>query len=205
MWIDHLAPLFILPDPMDDDAPVHGQPHVLDVTDFGADPSGRSLATTALQAAIDRATDLGGGGTVVLPPGVYRSGTLMLRSNVSLYLARGALLQGSSDPHDYPIDPGRHESAADASLPPDVRYHGRTMTFSRLLLVDHATNVRICGRGTIDGAGSVLRTRHGIAPNLLRVRESAPVAVRDVLFRNAAGLVAPRARLERRRLRRTSS
>ena len=60
------------------------------------------------------------------------------------------------------------------------------MTFSRLLLVDHATNVRICGRGTIDGAGSVLRTRHGIAPNLLRVRESARVAVRDVLFRNAA-------------------
>ena len=79
VWIDQLAPLFILPDPMDDDAPVHGLPHVLDVTDFGADPSGRSLATTALQAAIDRATDLGGGGTVVLPRGVYRSGTLMLK------------------------------------------------------------------------------------------------------------------------------
>ena len=57
VWIDQLAPLFILPDPMDDDAPVHGQPDVLDVTDFGADPTGRSLATTALQAAVDHATD----------------------------------------------------------------------------------------------------------------------------------------------------
>ena len=186
VWIDQLAPLFLLPDPMEDDAPAHGLPDVLDVTDFGADPNGRSLATTALQAAIDRAGGLSGGGTVVLPPGVYRSGTLRLRSNVSLYLAQGALLQGSSDPHDYPIDPGRHESAGDSSLPPDVRYHGRTMTYSRLLLVDHATNVRISGRGTIDGAGSVLRSQHGIAPNLLRVRESTQVTVRDVLFRNAA-------------------
>jgi polygalacturonase len=186
VWIDQLAPLFLLPDPMEDDAPVHGLPHVLDVTDFGADPSGRSLATSALQAAIDRAARLSGGGTVVLPQGVYRSGTLTLRSNVSLYLAPGALLQGSSDPHDYPIDPGRRESAADASLPPDARYHGRTMTFSRLLLVDRATNVRISGRGTIDGAGSLLRNQHGIAPNLLRIRESTQVTVRDVLFRNAA-------------------
>ena len=186
VWIDQLAPLFLLPDAMEDDAPVHGLPHVLDVTDFGADPNGRSSATSALQAAINRATGLSGGGTVVLPRGVYRSGTLVLRSNVSLYLAPGALLQGSSDPHDYPIDPGRHESAADASLSPDARYHGRTMTFSRLLLVDRATNVRISGRGTIDGAGRLLRTQHGIAPNLLRVRESTQVSVRDVLFRNAA-------------------
>ena len=104
VWIDQLTPLFLLPDPIEDDAPVHGLPHVLDVTDFGADPSGRSSATSALQAAINRATGLSGGGTVVLPRGVYRSGTLVLRSNVSLYLAPGALLQGSSDPHDYPMN-----------------------------------------------------------------------------------------------------
>ena len=186
LWIDQLEPLFVLPDPIEDDAPVHGAPDVLDVTDVGADPSGRSLATTALQAAIDHTTRLPGGGTVVLPRGVYRSGTLLLKSNVSLYLAPGALLAGSSDPSDYPIDPGRHESAADASLPPDVRYLGRTMTFSRLLLMDHVTNVQISGRGTIDGTGSFLRTQRNIAPNLLRVRESTQISVRDVLFRNAA-------------------
>ena len=187
VWINELEKLFVLPDPPEADPPIPGSAGVLDATDYRADPTGRSSATTALQAAIDHAADLAGGGTVLLPRGVYRTGTLTLRSNVTLYLAPGSLLQGSSDPADFPIDSGRHETAGDASLPPDVRYLGRTMTFSRLLLVDGARNVRIAGRGTIDGQGTSLRTHHNIAPNLLRVRESTNVAVEDVLFRNSAG------------------
>lgn len=123
---------------------------------------------------------------MLLPRGLFRTGTLTLRSNITFYLAPGSLLQGSSDPNDYPIDPGRRESAADASLPPDVRYLGRTMTFSRLLFVEAAENVRIAGCGTIDGDGTYLRTRRNIAPNLLRVRESEGVTIENVLFRNAA-------------------
>jgi hypothetical protein len=184
--INELEKLFVLPDPPEGDPPILGSAGVLDVTDYRADPTGRSSATTALQAAIDRAADLAGGGTVLLPRGVYRTGTLTLRSNVTLYLAPGSLLQGSSDPDDYPIDSGRHETAGDASLPSDVRYLGRTMTFSRLLLVDRAQNVRIAGHGTIDGQGTYLRTHRNIAPNLVRVRESTNVAVEDVLFRNSA-------------------
>ena len=186
VWIDQLEPLFLLPDPPEADARVSGSDGVIDVLDHGADPTGRVLATTALQAAIDRAAGLAGGGTVLLPAGVFRTGTLEIKSHVTLYLAPGAILQGSSDPRDYPIDPGRQESASDASLPPDVRYWGRTMTFSRLLLVDHATDVRITGRGTIDGGGAALRSREGIAPNLLRVRASSHVVISDVLFRDAA-------------------
>jgi polygalacturonase len=186
VWIDGLEKLFLLPDPISDDAPIAGSADVIDVTDHGADPTGRGLATTALQSAIDDAAGRSGGGTVLVPPGVYRTGTLGLRSKVTLYLAPGALLQGSADPADYPIDPGRRESAADASLPPDVRFLGRTMTFSRLLLIDRAENVRIAGRGTIDGNGTFLRTRHGAVPNLLRVRQSTRVVVENVLFRNAA-------------------
>ena len=105
---------------------------------------------------------------------------------MTLYLARGALLLGSRDPNDYPIDPGRHESGSDTRVPADVRYLGRTMTFSRLLLVDRAHDVQICGRGTIDGEGTFLRTQRNAVPNLLRVRESTRVRVADVLFRNAA-------------------
>lgn len=71
-------------------------------------------------------------------------------------------------------------------LPADVRYLGRTMTFSRLLLVDRAHDVRIGGRGTIDGAGTFLRTQRNAVPNLLRVRESSRVSVADVLIRNSA-------------------
>jgi hypothetical protein len=183
--IDRLEPLFLLPDPIDD-APSTGPSTLVTVTEFGADPTGRALATRRLQAAIDHAGQLPGGGTVVLPRGVFRSGTLTLRSNVTLHLAAGAVLQGSSDPADYPVDPGRRESAGDESLAPDVRYLGRTMTYSRLLLVDRADNVRITGHGTIDGNGAHLRGRHGIAPNLIRVRESTNVSIEDVLFRDAA-------------------
>lgn len=186
VWIDGLEKLFLLPDPPDPDAPVQGAPGILDVTALGADPTGRTPATAAIQEAIDRSAASAGGGTVLLPAGVYRTGTLTLGSDVTLYLARGALLQGSADPADYPVDPGRRESAADMSLRPDARFLGRTMTFSRLLLVDRARNVRIAGRGTIDGNGTVLRKRHGAAPNLLRVRESSAIVVEDVLFRNAA-------------------
>ncbi len=186
VWIDQLEKLFLLPDPPEDNAPDPGSPGMLQVTDFGADPTGSRLATHELQAAIDSATLRPGGGTVILPRGVFRTGTLTLRSNVTLYLARGALLLGSRDPSDYPIDPGRHESGPDARLPADVRYLGRTMTFSRLLLVDRAHDVQICGRGTIDGEGTFLRTQRNAVPNLLRVRESHRVSVRDVLFRNSA-------------------
>ena len=97
--------------------------------------------------------------------------------------------RSSSDraiPADYPIDPGRVESGRDATLTADVRYLGRTMTFSRLLLVDGAHNVRISGRGTIDGEGTHLRARRNAVPNLLRVRNSSDVTIGDVLFRNAA-------------------
>jgi hypothetical protein len=181
-----LEPLFVLADPPDADPPVGGSPGVIDVTDAGADPTGQQLATGAIQAALDAAASRPSGGIVLIPPGTFRSGTLILRSNVTLHLAPGALLQGSDDPADYPIDPGRYETAGDASLAPDARYLGRTMTYSRLLLVDRAEHVRIRGRGTIDGAGTVLRTQRGAAPNLLRVRESQDVVIEDVLFRNAA-------------------
>ena len=186
VWIDDLVPLFLLPDPLDPDPPLAGAAGVLEVTAFGADPGGEALATEPLQAAIDAATRRPGGATVLLPPGVFRTGTLSLKRDVRLYLAPGAVLLGSADPDDYPLDEGRRESAGDASLSPDVRNLGRTMTFSRLLLVDRSTNVRIAGRGTIDGQGARLRATHGLAPNLLRVRQSSNVAVEDVLFRDSA-------------------
>ena len=101
------------------------------------------------------------------------SGTIRLASHVTLYLTAGALLEGSDDPADYPVDPGRTERGRDTTLGADARYDGRTMTFSRLILVDDATDVQIRGRGTISGSGRVLRTRHEAVPNLVRVRGAA--------------------------------
>jgi hypothetical protein len=176
-----LGRLFLLAHPVVE--PARSPRGEIDPREVGADPTGRRQSTAALQAALDRARD---GGHVVLRDGRYRTGTLRIPGGATLEVAAGAVLQGSRDPADYPLDPGTRESHDDESLPPDARFLGRTMTFSRLLLVDAAADVRITGRGTIDGAGTHLRTRRHAAPNMLRVRASERVVVEDVLFRDAA-------------------
>lgn len=178
-WVGHREMLFVLADPPAAE-PVPDGEAVVAVAAAGG------VRTAELQAAIDRVAARPGGGTVLLAPGRHLTGTLQLRSGVTLHVAAGALLEGADDPAAYPVDPGRHETGPDASLDPDRRFHGRTMTFSRLLLVDGASGVRIRGHGTISGSGSVLRKRHGAVPNLVRVRGSRDVAIEDVLLRDAA-------------------
>ena len=69
------------------------------ITDYGAVESDL-LQTKAIQAAIDDCF-LAGGGEVVIPAGVYRTGGIRIRSNVTLHLLSGAILEGSRDPDDY--------------------------------------------------------------------------------------------------------
>ena len=54
------------------------------VLDYGADPTGIELSTKAIQDAIDRC-NAQGGGTVIIPAGMYTTGPITLRSNVRLY------------------------------------------------------------------------------------------------------------------------
>lgn len=70
------------------------------IVDFGAVANTEALQTEAIQAAID-ACFLAGGGKVTVPAGVFRTGSIRLRSNVTLYLKSGATLKGSRDPEDY--------------------------------------------------------------------------------------------------------
>ena len=72
-----------------------------DVRKFGAVADGETNTTSQLQAAID-ACGLAGGGTVVFPAGQYVTGTLWLRSNVTLHLEAGAVLLGSQRFDDFP-------------------------------------------------------------------------------------------------------
>jgi len=69
------------------------------ITKFGAVVSD-ALQTDKIQAAIDKCFK-DGGGEVVIPEGVYRTGGLRLRSNVTLHLLSGAVLEGSENPEDY--------------------------------------------------------------------------------------------------------
>ncbi len=164
VWINELGKLFLLPDPPED-GPAHRRrsPDVLDVTEprratdrtivgHDRDP-GRHRPRRRPAPAAARCPSAGS----------FRTGTLTLKSHVTLYLAPGSLLQGSSDPIDYPIDPGRHESAADAALLPDERYLGRTMTF--LAAAARRRRPRTCGSpvaGRSTASGTYLRTRRNI-------------------------------------------
>ena len=105
---------------------------VFAVGGFGAVADGQTLNTAALQATID-AAHAAGGGRVVLGAGVYLSGTLSLRSGVTLEVPRGATLLGSPRLADY-----RH-----GNWPALIKARG-------------AERVAVIGEGTIDGQGALV-------------------------------------------------
>lgn len=106
-----------------------------DVTEFGAKAGSDEAATEAIQDAIDAAA---GGGTVSVPAGRYRTGSLHLRSGVTLRVERGAVIEGSPDLDDY-------EDAGDPDHHDRERWH--------LLWADGAEDVALVGGGRIDGNG----------------------------------------------------
>ncbi len=65
------------------------------VTDYGAVGDGTTLATRAIQEAIDTAAKTGG--VVEIPQGTFLSGSIFLKPGVGLHLDQGAVLQGSTD------------------------------------------------------------------------------------------------------------
>jgi polygalacturonase len=101
------------------------------ITSFGAKADGITVNTTSIQKAVD-ACLLAGGGRVVIPPGDFVTGTIILGSDVNLYLEQGARLLGSLDTADYW---------------PDGNKHG-------IIYAYQATGITISGEGEIDGRGS---------------------------------------------------
>src|SRR6266567_1885831 len=67
------------------------RPMYFDVRRYGAKGDGTTIDSPAINAAIDAAANVGGG-TVILPAGVYASYSIRLKSNVALYLEQGATI-----------------------------------------------------------------------------------------------------------------
>lgn len=70
---------------------------------FGAKPDGVTLNTHTIQYAIDY-VHTAGGGKLIFDAGNYLTGTIYLKSNVTLHLAQGAVLLGSYNALDYKKD-----------------------------------------------------------------------------------------------------
>ncbi len=120
---------------------------VYNIRSYGAKGDHTTVDTAAVQAAID-ACHRDGGGTVLVPAGIFVTGTVELKSNVTLRIAAGGTLLGSAD--------GTQYHAVDAiPLAGDTTLEDGNWA---LLFAVHAQNVCIEGPGTIDGQGAQFRS-----------------------------------------------
>lgn len=147
------------------------------ITDHGARTRRDTLNTAAIQAAID-ACHAAGGGMVRVPPGRFRTGALLLKSNVHLHLEAGAILQGSNDWRDYP---------AFSDWSGGRKQWGDGEWSNALLTVLDATNVRIDGPGTIDGVDCTRpQGEEGFrGPHAILLRHCRDIHIGDVIIRRA--------------------
>jgi polygalacturonase len=125
--------------------PILGR-RLFDVTAYGATGKGEQLDHPAINQAI-AACNGAGGGVVYLPPGLYRSGTVELKSNVTLYLEAGATLMGSPSLADYPD----HIPATTRKI--ISSYNQKYTTGRHLIFARDAENIGLAGPGRIDGNG----------------------------------------------------
>ncbi|PHN07046.1 hypothetical protein CRP01_08685 [Flavilitoribacter nigricans DSM 23189 = NBRC 102662] len=110
-----------------------------DAADYGAVGDGKTLNTQAIQQAIDAAAEAGGG-KVIFPAGTYVSGALFLKSNVELHLAEDVVIQAIQDDAHFP-DKWTRVAGIEMDWP------------AALVNIYEQENVRISGKGVIDGNG----------------------------------------------------
>ena len=104
---------------------------------------------TAIQRAIDAAA-AAGGGRVVVPAGLYPSGSIRLRSHVELHLEKGARISGSVKWEDY------------FSFPESVCPITPEQSDKVFLYAWDAEDVAITGEGIVDGNGPSFFDRNAI-------------------------------------------
>ena len=155
---------------------------IFPVTKYGAVGDGKTLATTAIQRAINECSKAGGG-VVLVKNGDYLTGTLDLKSGVMLQIAKNTRLLGSTNIADYPPRVPKNETVMDTWM---------KLTQS-LIYAEHCERIGICGEGEIDGQGSHQNfpgaNGMGAMPNrpfLIRIVECRHVVMDGISLKNAA-------------------
>lgn len=104
--------------------------------------NGKTLVTRELQQAIDRIAEKGGG-ELMLTPGTYLSGSLFLKTGVTLHVQKGAILKGSANPYHYQL--------VDVGVSGDDQRNDNACM--ALLMAQNAQRITIINEGVIDGNG----------------------------------------------------
>ena len=153
------------------------EPKVFDITAYGAKSDGTTINTSAIQQAID-ACHAAGGGTVLVPSGVFVSGSLQLKSHVTLKVGKDAILRGSPNIADYTVET--------APLHWSAFWKFAASNWKQCLIyAENAHEIGIEGPGTIDGQGGTERKVFPNAndprrPMLVRIVGCRKVTVREV-------------------------
>lgn len=173
---------------------------VYNIVDYGAVADGKTLNTQAIQAAIDAASK-NNGGKVVFPKGAFLSGSIVMKSNVDIYIEKDAVLLGSTNPEDY-------KALETKGRPTSPKNDDNSQL--ALLLAHRANNISVSGNGLIDGQGRALallidslhhegiridpnysytnmRPNETVRPKLFRFSECKQVEVTDLELKNSAG------------------
>ena len=115
----------------------------VNLPDFGGVPDGVTLNTQAFADAIDALAQKGGG-RLVVPAGIWRTGPIGLQSHIELNIDKNAIIVFDPDQDLYPIIDTNFEGL-------DVR---RCLS---PLHAEGATDIAITGGGVIDGSGEFWR------------------------------------------------
>ncbi|WP_183559599.1 glycoside hydrolase family 28 protein [Mucilaginibacter sp. SP1R1] len=108
------------------------QQNIFNIVAFGAKADGKTSNTEAIQHAIDKAAE-NGGGQVLVPAGSFVTGVIIIKSGVDLHLAANAVLLATTKRIDY----GPEKASA-------------------LIVAEGQHNISLTGTGTIDGQGELL-------------------------------------------------
>jgi polygalacturonase len=133
-------------------AGTQARPVYYDVRAFGAKSDGNTIDSPAINAAIDAAASAGGG-TVLFPAGVYASYSILLKSNVALFLQQGAVILAAPTPYE-----GMSSGGYDAAEPQDSSFeafqdYGHNHWHNSLIWGESIHDFGIFGPGLIWGKG----------------------------------------------------
>jgi len=159
--------LFILLDAEETSPPRVGDANVKSLADYTVDNTGATLVTSKIQSAINAAS----GATqniLYVPPGKYKVGELWLKSNMTMYLACGAILYGSNATGDFNTGSG------------GIDIEGAQHALIRMYQIK---NTKILGRGVLDANGHAARAA-GLNANLLKIEQSSNITIDGIVSRD---------------------
>jgi len=145
------------------------------VLDFGAKADGVTIDTKAVQQAID-AANANGGGKVIIPSGkTVVTGTIFMKSFVTLHIENGATLMGSPNIEDYPDNTHKN------------MYKNEPHMNKCFIYASDAHSFAIEGYGTIDGNGHPkFFTQKTGRPMLMRFKNCNKIHINDITLINPA-------------------